>query len=811
MRSELGVGAERAGDDIHKAMVEAHRQSDDALTKIGGADVWSGVKNEGARAGESIERSMREAETSSNRHLDGIKTNGVNAFRLIGSAAAAIGGVALFKEAISQASDLNESVNAVNVMFGDAAAGIHALGGAAATDLGLTEGQFNGLAVSFGAFAKTIAGPGGDVAKTMDDLTKRGADFASVMNLQVADAATLFQSGLAGETEPLRKFGIDLSAASVQAYAVRTGLIAAGDTMTEQQKVQARYGSLMEQTNKVQGDFKNTSGELANGMRILKANTLETAATFGAAFLPALKNVVGGLNQTVTALATPLAGLGTSLGAAIQPLMDAIGPVVGIIITQLSKVVTDIGSMIGSVAPLLSPVVQIIGVLATALSGTLATAFHALQPAISAVAKFLDVFADHLGGALMDALDAVTPLLTMIGNLLGGVLSAVLPTVIQLFDTLVPPLLQIAAVVSDVLLATLPGLADAFIAIVNAILPLVGAGLEFVLTAVAEALQTLSPILPTIIDAFLIWKTYTIAMNAVLFIFNAVLAANPIVLVGIAIAALVVGVIYAYNHFQVFHDVVDQAWQIMQKVWDYVTNVFIGAWHLLRDAISTVTGFLQAFWDKTEGLRGFLADVFSAAFNLYVKIPFELAKGAVDLLSTTIKWLWDNVLSPLIPWISGTFAVGIGVAKTVLGDLRNAFQFVIDKVDWLIRRAQFLIDLIPNLSPLGGSGLAGKFNAANNLGGNTNPAVNARGAIVTTPTLGWSGDAGPEAIIPMTNPSRALELLGASGLGDLWARQHATASAPIVNIERATFQNATDADLVAQRTHAAVTSLLLSA
>ena len=65
------------------------------------------------------------------------------------------------------------------------------------------------------------------------------------MNLDVNQAAELFQSGLAGETEPLRKFGIDLSAAAVEASAYANGIAKAGKPLTEQQKVQARYALLM--------------------------------------------------------------------------------------------------------------------------------------------------------------------------------------------------------------------------------------------------------------------------------------------------------------------------------------------------------------------------------------------------------------------------------------------------------------------------------------------------------------------------------------------------------------------------------------
>src|SRR5665648_547882 len=169
-----------------------------------------------------------------------------------------------FSGAITEASGLNESINALNVSSGDASQGVQALGKAAARNLGLSNLEFNDLAVRFSSFSKTIAGDGGDVTGTLKDLTGRASDFASVMNLDVSEAAQLFQSGLAGESEPLRKFGIDMSAASVEAYGLANGLAANGKSLTEPEKIQARYGYLMQQTSNAQGDFANTSDQLAN-------------------------------------------------------------------------------------------------------------------------------------------------------------------------------------------------------------------------------------------------------------------------------------------------------------------------------------------------------------------------------------------------------------------------------------------------------------------------------------------------------------------------------------------------------------------
>lgn len=186
-------------------------------------------------------------------------------------------------------SDLNESVNAVQVTFGSAADGILDLGENAAESVGLANSEFNSLAVGFAAFASEIAGSTGrDVTSVIEDLTVRIADFASVMNLDVPEAAEKFRSGLAGETEPLRKFGLDVSAAAVNQKLLAEGLVASTSEITEQDKVLGRYLLIMEQTEKTAGDFANTSDDLANRQRILEARFTDAQAALGEGLVPAM-------------------------------------------------------------------------------------------------------------------------------------------------------------------------------------------------------------------------------------------------------------------------------------------------------------------------------------------------------------------------------------------------------------------------------------------------------------------------------------------------------------------------------------------
>ena len=246
----------------------------------------------------------------------GIKVDALAKVFVAGLAIKAVGAVKDFAgDSIRAFSDLNESLNALDVSYGEHAEGIKRLGEEAATNLGLSNAKFNSFAVSLSAFAKQIAGDGGDVVGVVAELTTRVSDFASVMNLEVNEAALKFQSGLAGESEPLRKFGIDMSAAAVNAFALSTGLIEVGDKMDEATKVQARYGLLMKQTANTAGDFANTSDDLANSQRIVNARLEDSKARLGAVLAPAKAFFIELQGRGIDALSATFTWLGKLSGA----------------------------------------------------------------------------------------------------------------------------------------------------------------------------------------------------------------------------------------------------------------------------------------------------------------------------------------------------------------------------------------------------------------------------------------------------------------------------------------------------------------
>lgn len=83
--------------------------------------------------------------------------------------------------------------------------------------------------------------------------------------------------------------------------------------------------------------------------------------------------------------------------------------------------------------------------------------------------------------------------------------------------------------------------------------------------------------------------------------FNAVMTANPIAMVVMAIGALVAGVIYAYNHFEGFRKVCD-------TVWNAVKNVASAVWDGLVKAFEAVTGAIKKAWTWLKNFLGMGSD-----------------------------------------------------------------------------------------------------------------------------------------------------------------------------------------------------------
>ena len=200
---------------------------------------------------------------------------------------------------VKSASDLKESVNAVEVVFGDASKTIIKFGETASKTAGLSAAAFNELATTTGSLLQNFGFSAQEAADQTIVLAKRAADMASVFNTPVKDALFAVNAALRGETEPIRRFAVDVTQATLTVEALAQGITQSVESMTVQQKVALRLDAIMRQTEKTQGDFANTSGELANTVRILKSEMANMAAEIGQILIPVVQKVLTAIRPVV--------------------------------------------------------------------------------------------------------------------------------------------------------------------------------------------------------------------------------------------------------------------------------------------------------------------------------------------------------------------------------------------------------------------------------------------------------------------------------------------------------------------------------
>jgi len=229
-----------------------------------------------------------------------------------GPLAAAAAGAAFVKfgnDAVSAAASQQEQINALNRTYTDSASRIRGLGEAAAQSMGASRTEFAQAAVSFSGFVKQIASGSDETVDVLGQLMQRAADFGSRYEIQTSEAMRVFRSALAGEIEPIRKFGIEMSAAEVQAHALAKGIWEQGEAYTGAMKVQARYSFLMEQTTGVMGDFAITSEDLVNSRKRLSAQLKNLSADIGDELVPAFEVATNLANDFFDAMQRDIPGL----------------------------------------------------------------------------------------------------------------------------------------------------------------------------------------------------------------------------------------------------------------------------------------------------------------------------------------------------------------------------------------------------------------------------------------------------------------------------------------------------------------------
>jgi hypothetical protein len=264
---------------------------------------------------------------------------------LLGGAFALSKAKDFFVDTIGAASDLGEVSSKVSTVFGEASDSVLSFADDAAVSMGQSKNQALEAVGVFGNLLRSLELNETQAADMSTGMVQLASDLASFNNADVQEVTDALRAGLVGETEPLKRFGINLNAARIEAEGMAMGLADASGELDGAAKAQATYALIMKDTTLAQGDFARTSDGLANTQRILTARwedakiqigegllplALQLAQVAGDDLLPAISELAESAVPLIVRafeVANPLMGGGLTILEAMAPALDAVAAV----------------------------------------------------------------------------------------------------------------------------------------------------------------------------------------------------------------------------------------------------------------------------------------------------------------------------------------------------------------------------------------------------------------------------------------------------------------------------------------------------
>ena len=250
--------------------------------------------------------------------------------------------------AIKLASDFEESMNKVDVAFGQSSESVKDFAKTTLEQFGIAEGSALEMTSLFGDMATGMGIAQNDAANLSTSMVGLAGDLASFKNMNIEEVTTALSGVFTGETESLKRLGIVMTEVNLKQFAMEQGIKKNIKEMTQAEKVALRFQYILSVTGNAQGDFARTSGGAANQTRIFQESLKQLGQRFGNEILPLFTDVVKFLNKVIGAFMDLdsdtkkiiiTAGL---LAAAIPPLIAGFGQlsiVIGAVISPIGLIV----------------------------------------------------------------------------------------------------------------------------------------------------------------------------------------------------------------------------------------------------------------------------------------------------------------------------------------------------------------------------------------------------------------------------------------------------------------------------------------
>ena len=235
----------------------------------------------------------------------------------VGTLVGLYAGAKFFQGTVDEAASLAEAQNSVNVVFAEGSDIVRQFASSSTDAFGISERAALQAANGYGLLLTNMGVGKRQAAEWSTELVGLASDLAAFSDLPLDQALGALRSGLSGESEPLKAFGVRLTEAKVKAEAMAQGLYSGTGAISDQARAAATYAIILKDTTTAQGTYERESDGLKQQTQALTAEWQNAQAKLGAELIPAMKlatQVAGGMLDVWGALPGPVQASVLALG-----------------------------------------------------------------------------------------------------------------------------------------------------------------------------------------------------------------------------------------------------------------------------------------------------------------------------------------------------------------------------------------------------------------------------------------------------------------------------------------------------------------
>lgn len=205
-------------------------------------------------------------------------------------------------ECLELGSALTEVQNVVDVTFTTLNEKVNNVSKSMMQTAGLSETAAKQMMGTYGAMAQAYGLTEEEAEQMAETITQLTGDVASFYNKDIDKAYTKMKSIFTGETEPLKEFGIIMTNAMLNEYAMSKGIGKTVEQMTAKEKLLLRNQYVTEKLANASGDFVRTEESWANQTRLLELRWESFKASIGQGLINIFTPTINILNQLIAKL-----------------------------------------------------------------------------------------------------------------------------------------------------------------------------------------------------------------------------------------------------------------------------------------------------------------------------------------------------------------------------------------------------------------------------------------------------------------------------------------------------------------------------